>query len=72
VRCRFIQEHDKQFRLWLMCKVLEVSRSGYYSWRNRHESERAKENDELLAKIKAAHKKSKKTYGSPRKPTAGS
>jgi len=66
MRYRFIKEHEKQFHLWLMCRVLDVSRSGYYSWRARPESERAKDNEELLAKIKAAYKKSKKTYGSPR------
>lgn len=66
MRYRFIQMHEKQFRLWIMCRVLSVSRSGYYSFRNRPESERAKENEELLEKIKAAHKKSKKRYGSPR------
>ena len=66
MRYRFIKEHEKQFRLWVMCSVLEVSRSGYYAWRDRPESERARKNEELLAKIKAAHKKSKKTYGSPR------
>jgi putative transposase len=66
MRYRFMKEHEKQFRLWVMCRVLEVSRSGYYSWRNRPESERTQENEKLLAKIKASHKKSKKTYGSPR------
>ena len=66
MRYRFIKEHEKQFRLWLMCRVLEVSRGGYYAFRKRPESERTKENEKLLAKIKDAHKKSNKTYGSPR------
>ena len=65
MRYHFMTEHEEQFRIGAMCRVLCVSRSGYYSWRNRPESERAKENEELLLKIKAAHKKSKKKYGSP-------
>ena len=46
-----------------MCRVLVVSRSGYYEWRNRPESARASANEELLAKIKKVHKDSRKTYG---------
>lgn len=66
MRYRFMQEHEEQFRIGAMCRVLLVSRSGYYGWRNRPESRRAKENERLLMMIEAAHKKSKKTYGSPR------
>ena len=66
MRYRFMQEHEEQFRIGTMCRVLLVSRSGYYSWRNRPQSRRAKENERLLVRIEAAHKKSKKTYGSPR------
>ena len=66
MRYRFMQAHEEQFRIGGMCRVLCVSRSGYYCFRNRPESERAKENERLLVRIKAAHKKSKKTYGSPR------
>lgn len=49
-----------------MCHVLKVSRSGYYAWVDRPESERERDNRRLLVLIKAAHKKSNKTYGSPR------
>lgn len=66
MRYRFMQEHEEQFRVGAMCRVLQVSRSGYYGWRNRDESRRAKENERLLVMIEAAHTKSKKTYGSPR------
>jgi len=50
----------------LACDTLEVSRSGYYAWRDRPESERSQENTILLARIRAIHEKSKQTYGSPR------
>jgi len=50
----------------LMCRVLKVSRSGYYAWRGRPESERDAENQRLLDRIRIIYKKSRKTYGSPR------
>lgn len=50
----------------MMCRVLGVSRSGYYAWRQRPESQRQKENRKLLTMIKAIHRESRQTYGSPR------
>lgn len=49
-----------------MCKVLNVSRSGYYAWRNRPQSQRDRKNEELLARIRFIYEKSRKTYGAPR------
>lgn len=49
-----------------MCKVLKVSRSGYYAWIKRKPSKRAVENQELMEQIREIYKKSKGTYGSPR------
>jgi transposase InsO family protein len=50
----------------MMCKVLGVSKSGYYSWLKRKPSKRAVENQKLMEQIRQIHKKSKYTYGSPR------
>lgn len=50
----------------MMCRVLKVSRSGYYAWRGRPESERDVENRRLVDRIRIVHKKSRKTYGSLR------
>jgi transposase InsO family protein len=50
----------------LSCKALEVSRSGYYAWQKRPESERAKRNVVLLTLIKSIHTESRETYGEPR------
>lgn len=50
----------------LACSTMDVSRSGYYAWLSRPESERAKENAMLLERIRAIHEKSDRTYGSPR------
>ena len=49
-----------------MCRVLEVSRSGYYAWLNREPSGRAKGNAVLLEKIQEIHEESDGTYGAPR------
>lgn len=46
-----------------MCKVLELSGSGYYYWVNRPESDKEKEDKKLLKEIKRVHKESHKTYG---------
>ena len=49
-----------------MCKVLHVSRSGYYAWLNRAPSRRAKETEHLMAQIIKIYLESRSTYGSPR------
>jgi putative transposase len=49
-----------------LCRVLGVSRSGYYAWRQRPASARAQANQGLLARIREAYHLSRKTYGSPR------
>lgn len=46
--------------------MLGVSRSGYYQFINREPSQRHQEQERLMAKIKAIHKQSRDTYGSPR------
>lgn len=50
----------------VMCRVLEVSRSGYYDWVDRPESDRVKRHRDLTVKIRQAHIESRKIYGSPR------
>jgi putative transposase len=49
-----------------MCRVLEVSPSGYYAWRGREPSRRALRDAELTTAIQRIHKKSRGTYGAPR------
>jgi putative transposase len=48
------------------CRVLNVSRSGYYDWLGRPDSLRAQENELLLKQIRDIQKESRFTYGSPR------
>ena len=49
-----------------MCRVLGVSRGGYYAWRNRSPSQRAEKDEMLTDRIKRIHAESKGTYGRPR------
>lgn len=49
-----------------MCRVLNVSTSGYYVWLKRPVSERQRMDTELLERIKRSHKRSDFTYGVPR------
>jgi putative transposase len=48
------------------CRLLEVSRSGYYEWKDRPPSVREQENELLLKHIEKVHAESRTTYGSPR------
>ena len=62
----FIHEHRADYAVTTLCRVLEVSSSGFYDWIERPESNRAQENRQLVTKISLCHKASKEIYGSPR------
>jgi len=66
LRFHFIQTVKKAYPLCLLCKVMQVSRSGYYSWEKRDKSARDQERERLIPKVKEIHKTSRKTYGSRR------
>jgi putative transposase len=66
MRFTFIQAHARIFHIGTMCRVLEVSRAGYYSWRARPLCERVKDDQVLTAKIREIQKEVKCRYGSPR------
>ena len=63
MRYSFIREHRGQFRVAALCRVLKVSPSGYFARLRRPESSRARQNRALVIQIKAAHRRSRKTYG---------
>ena len=58
----------KRFRhgIAMMCGLLKVSKSGYYKWLKRKPSKRAQEEGRLEIEIKAAHKRTRETYGPER------
>jgi putative transposase len=66
VRFEFIDEHQKEFPVRLLCELLEVSRSGYYAWIDRPASARAGRREQLAEKIIEIHIKARRLYGSPR------
>lgn len=66
MRFAFIQTHAGVWRIRTMCRVLEVSRAGYYAWRARPLCERLKTDQRLLEKIEAIQDDAKGRYGSPR------
>lgn len=49
-----------------LCRYYGASRSGFYAWQRRGQSQRAKTDRELRARIRRVHEDSRGTYGSPR------
>src|SRR6266571_4614559 len=62
----FVSANQALFSIRAMCRVLEVSASGYYAWRKRKRSARAREDEKLQQRIEAIHRHSRQTYGVPR------
>ncbi|RYF47704.1 MAG: IS3 family transposase [Cytophagaceae bacterium] len=68
MRFAAIERQSNEYRVFWMCKLLDVSRSSFYQWRCSREKSAAQERAEavMLLHIKAAHKASRGAYGSPR------
>jgi len=66
MRFELIKDHRGEFPVTRMCKVLKVSRSGYYAWRTRPVSVREMANRKLTEHIEAVYEATDGTYGSPR------
>jgi putative transposase len=66
MRFVFIRKYENTWPIAVMCRVLKVSRSGYYIWKTRPESLQSKRRKRLLKMIQIVHAESRKTYGSPR------
>jgi putative transposase len=63
---RFVERERVDFPVATMCRVLEVSPSGYWAWSKRAPSQRARSDDALITTIRAIHEDSRGTYGVPR------
>ena len=61
-----MQKLRLDFPVPLMCRVLDVTASGYYAWINRPPSQRQRDNERLAVEIRAAHKRTRETYGPER------
>lgn len=66
MRFAFIQAHARIWPVRTICRVLEVSRAGYYAWRARPLCERVKDDRVLTAQIRDIQTQVKQRYGSPR------
>jgi putative transposase len=62
----YVREQMHQFPVAMLCRVLEISRSGFYAWNRRTASARSSQNELLAQHIKAIHVASGGTYGAPR------
>lgn len=67
-RFQFVEDHRALFSVKRLCHVLEVSRSGYYRWREALEAraERRRADEALAEQILQIHADQDGTYGSPR------
>jgi transposase InsO family protein len=65
-RFRFVEDHAAEYSVKRLCELVEVSRSGFYAWRDRPRSERDHVDAELVVEIRAIHERSRGTYGAPR------
>jgi transposase InsO family protein len=69
VRFAFVHGHRGRYEVTMICRILHVSRNGYYAWRRRQgrgPGPRQARRAELTERIRAAHEQSRGTYGSPR------
>jgi transposase InsO family protein len=66
VRIAFIKRRAAAYPVRLICRVLDVSPSGYHAWRSRPESPRAAANRQLLVETRRVEARHQDRYGSPR------
>lgn len=62
----FIDAEKAFHRITKLCRLLKVSRAGFYAWCGRPPSRRAVEDARLTILVREAHERSRRTYGSPR------
>jgi putative transposase len=65
-RFAFVDREKALYPVNLLCRLLTVSRSGYYAWASRAPSKRALADEVLTEQIKGFYDASRKTYGAPR------
>ena len=63
MRFGFIEQHRTTWPIVIQCEVLQVSRSGFYSWRKRPPSATATKSAALTQEVREVHRLSRATYG---------
>jgi len=66
MRYRFIQAEKAVYPVEVLCRVLDVARSGFYAWGRRPIGARAQQNQGLVTQIRACYQAAHGRYGSPR------
>ena len=66
MKYQFIEQHKQEFPIVVMCRVLEVSESGFYAWRKRPPCQRKREDAHLREEIRQEFSAHCGRYGSPR------
>ena len=66
MKYRFIDEQRNYHRVEKMAEMLGVSRVGYYAWKRKPKSGRARSDEELAERIRRIQKRVHYRYGSPR------
>ncbi len=64
-RFRFVEDHRDVYDVKRLCRLAEVSTSGFYAWHKRPPSPRQIADGELLEQITTIHVDSRRTYGAP-------
>ncbi len=66
MKYQFIEQQKQEFPVVVMCRVLEVSESGFYAWRKRPICQRKREDAQLTTQIRQVFTSHQSRYGSPR------
>src|SRR5687768_15776487 len=66
VRFRFIAAEKASHSVTILCRCLQVARSGFYAWQRRPESAHARRDRHLRVLVRASHDASRRAYGRPR------
>lgn len=66
MKYQFIEQYKQEFPVVVMCRVLEVSESGFYAWRKRPICQRSREDAQLTQEIHQVFDQHQGRYGSPR------
>jgi putative transposase len=61
----FIRTEKALYPVVVLCRVLEVSCSGFYAWLKRAVALHAKVDAQLVVELRLAHQRSRETYGRP-------
>ena len=66
MRFGFIAAEKARYPVRLLCRCLDVTRSGYYAWRGRDPSPRARRDGQLIQQLRLVHAINRRVYGRPR------